>query len=94
MQVVVRMRPLLPSEAGAPRVRLNVDEAAGQLAMTHMRRDYSFSVDGILGDAAGQQECVSVVCEFAIGRTRRLNLTLKCAPPFPGCTTPPGCAPS
>jgi hypothetical protein len=52
------MRPLLPSEAeaGAPRVKLAVDARAGRLAMTHMRRDYTFSVDGVLPEGAGQQE--------------------------------------
>lgn len=50
------MRPPLPSERDAPRVGLAVDAKAGLLAMTHMRREYSFGVDGVLREGAGQQE--------------------------------------
>ncbi len=49
------MRPPLPSEAGAPRVKLLAVEA-GRLAMTHMRRDYNFRVDNVIHPDAGQQE--------------------------------------
>lgn len=52
------MRPPLPSEAGAARVKLAVDERAGTLSMTHMRRDYTFRADGVLREEAGQEEYV------------------------------------
>ena len=50
------MRPLLPSEAGQPTVRLDVNERERVLAMTHMRRDYAFAVDSVFGQEAEQEE--------------------------------------
>lgn len=83
-QVLVRMRPALEDEQGAPEAELSMCEESSTINMTHLQREYTFAADRIFGpqstqkdvyEDGGVREVVASVmegknaCVFAYGNT-------------------------
>lgn len=55
-QVLVRMRPALEDEQGAPEAELSMCEESSTINMTHLQREYTFAADRIFGPQSTQKD--------------------------------------